>query len=217
MIHSRLAVLALALVAVTGAAHAQEALKIGTINLDKTFSAYWKTLMSRSQVAEREADFKKIEQDLINDIKLVTEEFARLRQSAQDPANSEAKREADVKKMQEKEGEHRRLTARRAEYNRNAQRTMVDMDNRLTRARMDEIKEVVAALAKEAGYDLVINSAQGNVRASVVYTAGKNDITDKVIAELNKDAPEEYKAKQPPAAEGAVTPADSTAPAPPKK
>ena len=87
MIHSRLAVLALALVAFTGAAHAQEALKIGTINLDKTFSAYWKTLMSRSQIAERDADFKKIEQDLINDIKLVTDEFARLRQSAQDPAN----------------------------------------------------------------------------------------------------------------------------------
>ena len=59
--------------------------------------------------------------------------------------------------IKEKEGDHRRSMTRHAEYKRNAHRTMSDMNDRLTRARMDEIKEVVAAKAKEAGYDIVLN------------------------------------------------------------
>ncbi len=210
MIRLRLATLALALVAFTGVGQAQEALKIGTVDIGKVFNGYWKTQLSRSQSAERRADFQKIEQGMIDEIKQIEQELIRLAESVRDPANSKAKQEADAKKYQEKQGDHRRSMTQHAEYKRNADRTMREMGDRLTRARMDEIKEVVAAKAKEAGYDLVLNLGD-RITANVIYTVGKNDLSDVVLIELNKDMPEEYKAKQPPAAEGTSIPA---APAP---
>ena len=99
MIHSRLAKLATiaaALAAFTGAVHAQEALKIAIMDIEKVRASYWKTQMSMKQVAERDADFKKVEQGMLDDLRQIVEDFNRLAQSAQDPANSEAKREADA-------------------------------------------------------------------------------------------------------------------------
>ena len=110
MIHSRLAKLATiaaALAAFTGAVHAQEALKIAIMDIEKVRASYWKTQMSMKQVAERDADFKKVEQGMLDDLRQIVEDFNRLAQSAQDPANSEAKREADAERKKEEEEERR--------------------------------------------------------------------------------------------------------------
>ena len=73
---------------------------------------------------------------------------------------------------------------------------MGEMRARLSKARVDEIKEIISAKAKQGSYDLVVNSAQ-NDAALVLYTVGKNDLTKEVIEELNKEAPEEYRTKKP--------------------
>ena len=215
MIHSRLAKLvtiAAALAAFTGATHAQEALKIALVDIEKVRASYWKTQMSLQQAAERRADFKKAEQGLIEDMNQIAADYTRLVESARDPANSQAKREADAQKAQGMELKHRQAKVRHAEYNQSAERTMREMSLRLGRARLDEIKEVVAAKSKAAGYDIVINSSE-NVLI-LVYSAGKNDLTNEIITELNKEAPEEYKLRKPASAEGVTTPA---APAPAEK
>jgi Skp family chaperone for outer membrane proteins len=215
MIHSRLAKLvtiAAALAAFTGATHAQEALKIALVDIEKVRASYWKTQMSLQQAAERRADFKKAEQGLIEDMNQIAADYTRLVESARDPANSQAKREADAQKAQGMELKHRQAKVRHAEYNQSAERTMREMSLRLGRARLDEIKEVVAAKSKAAGCDIVINSSE-NVLI-VVYSAGKNDLTNEIITELNKEAPEEYTPRKPASAEGATTPA---APAPAEK
>jgi len=215
MIRSRLdklAALAVALVAFTGAGVAQESLKIATVDLAKAFESYWKTALSNKQVAERRADFVKIEQGLIEDINLAREEHARLYQSSMDPANSKEKQEADTKKAIEKRRDHEGLLRRLDEYRRNRQNTMGQMSARLSRARIDEIKEVISTKAKEGSYDIVLNTAQNTANTTaVLYTVGKNDLTDSVIAELNADAPKEF--EKPTAAEGAATP-EAPAPAP---
>ena len=215
MIHSRLAKLvtiAAALAAFTGATHAQEALKIALVDIEKVRASYWKTQMSLQQAAERRADFKKAEQGLIEDMNQIAADYTRLVESARDPANSQAKREADAQKAQGMELKHRQAKVRHAEYNQSAERTMREMSLRLGRARLDEIKEVVAAKSKAAGYDIVINSSE-NVLI-LVYSAGKNDLTNEIIIELNKEAPEEYKPRKPASTEGATTPAP---PAPAEK
>ena len=208
MLHSRLtklATIAAALAAFTGAVHAQEALKIALVDVDKVRASYWKTQMSLQQVAERRADFKKAEQGLIEDMNQIAADYTRLAESARDPANSQAKRESDAQKAQEMGLKHRQAKVRHAEYVQSAERTMREMNARLGRARVDEIKEVVAAKSKAAGYDIVINSSEAIL--SVVYSAGKNDLTSEIITELNKEAPEEYKPRKPASTEGATTPA----------
>jgi Skp family chaperone for outer membrane proteins len=186
----------LALAAFTSTIYSQESLKIATVDMSKTFESYWKTTLSNKQIKERETDFNKIEQGMVDDIKLIQEEYSRLVQSAQDPANAAAKREEDSKQARLKAAANDRSLRSLTEYRQNKQRTMGEMRARLSKARVDEIKEIISAKAKQGSYDLVVNSAQ-NDAALVLYTVGKNDLTKEVIEELNKEAPEEYKTKKP--------------------
>ena len=133
---------------------------------------------------------------MVDDIKLIQEEYSRLVQSAQDPANAAAKREEDSKQARLKAAANDRSLRSLTEYRQNKNRTMGEMRARLSKARIDEIKEIISANAKKGGYDLVVNSAQ-NDTALILYTVGKNDLTKEVIEELNKEAPEEYKVKKP--------------------
>ena len=181
----------LALAAFTSTIYSQESLKIATVDMSKTFESYWKTTLSNKQIKERETDFNKIEQGMVDDIKLIQEEYSRLVQSAQDPANAASKREEDSKQARLKAAANDRSLRSLTEYRQNKQRTMGEMRARLSKARVDEIKEIISAKAKQGSYDLVVNSAQ-NDAALVLYTVGKNDLTKEVIEELNKEAPEEY-------------------------
>lgn len=189
-------VVILALAAFTSTIYSQESLKIATVDMSKTFESYWKTTLSNKQIKERETDFNKIEQGMVDDIKLIQEEYSRLVQSAQDPANAASKREEDSKQARLKAAANDRSLRSLTEYRQNKQRTMGEMRARLSKARVDEIKEIISAKAKKGSYDLVVNSAQ-NDAALVLYTVGKNDLTKEVIEELNKEAPEEYKTKKP--------------------
>ena len=186
----------LALAAFTSTIYSQESLKISTVDMSKTFESYWKTTLSNKQIKERETDFNKIEQGMVDDIKLIQEEYSRLVQSAQDPANAASKREEDSKQARLKAAANDRSLRSLTEYRQNKQRTMGEMRARLSKARVDEIKEIISAKAKQGSYDLVVNSAQ-NDAALVLYTVGKNDLTKEVIEELNKEAPEEYRTKKP--------------------
>ena len=185
----------LALAAFTSTIYSQESLKIATVDMSKTFESYWKTTLSNKQIKERETDFNKIEQGMVDDIKLIQEEYSRLVQSAQDPANAASKREEDSKQARLKAAANDRSLRSLTEYRQNKQRTMGEMRARLSKARVDEIKEIISAKAKQGSYDLVVNSAQ-NDAALVLYTVGKNDLTKEVIEELNKEAPEEYRTKK---------------------
>ena len=209
----KLAAVALALACLAGTAVAQESLKIATIDLLKAFDSYWKTKLSNDQLKERGADFDKARVGMIEDLDLLREEYNRLNVSAQDPANSDEKRAADLKKTQEKISEFKRLEQQVIDFNKNAQKTLADQTRRLRKGRLEEIQEVISTKAKELGYDLVIDSSQDVLlprTPTVLFTNGKNDITAVVIDILNKDAVGKYKPADP------AKPAEPAATAPEK-
>ena len=209
----------LALSCLAGTAVAQEPVKIATIDLLKAFDSYWKTKLSNDQLKERGADFDKARVGMIEDLDLLREEYNRLNVSAQDPANSDEKRAADLKKTQEKISEFKRLEQQVIDFNKNAQKTLSDQTRRLRKGRLEEIQEVISTKAKELGYDLVIDSSQDVLlprTPTVLFTNGKNDITAVVIDILNKGAAGKYKPAAPakPAEPAATAPEKPAAPAP---
>ena len=222
MTHSplpKLAAMVLALSCLAGTAVAQEPVKIATIDLLKAFDSYWKTKLSNDQLKERGADFDKARVGMIEDLDLLREEYNRLNVSAQDPANSDEKRAAALKKTQEKISEFKRLEQQVIDFNKNAQKTLSDQTRRLRKGRLEEIQEVISTKAKELGYDLVIDSSQDVLlprTPTVLFTNGKNDITAVVIDILNKGAAGKYKPADPakPAEPAATAPEKPTAPAP---
>ena len=222
MTHSslpKLAAMVLAISCLAGTAVAQEPVKIATIDLLKAFDSYWKTKLSNDQLKERGADFDKARVGMIEDLDLLREEYNRLNVSAQDPANSDEKRAADLKKTQEKISEFKRLEQQVIEFNKNAQKTLADQTRRLRKGRLEEIQEVISTKAKELGYDLVIDSSQDVLlprTPTVLFTNGKNDITAVVIDILNKGAAGKYKPAAPakPAEPAATAPEKPAAPPP---
>ena len=222
MTHSslpKLAAMVLAISCLAGTAVAQEPVKIATIDLLKAFDSYWKTKLSNDQLKERGADFDKARVGMIEDLDLLREEYNRLNVSAQDPANSDEKRAADLKKTQEKISEFKRLEQQVIDFNKNAQKTLSDQTRRLRKGRLEEIQEVISTKAKELGYDLVIDSSQDVLlprTPTVLFTNGKNDITAVVIDILNKDAVGKYKPAAPakPAEPAATAPEKPAAPPP---
>ena len=216
---SKMVAMVLALSYLAGAAVAQEPVKIATIDLLKAFDSYWKTKLSNDQLKERGADFDKARVGMIEDLDLLREEYNRLNVSAQDPANSDEKRAADLKKTQEKISEFKRLEQQVIDFNMNAQKTLADQTRRLRKGRLEEIQEVISTKAKELGYDLVIDSSQDVLlprTPTVLFTNGKNDITAVVIDILNKGAAGKYKPAAPakPAEPAATAPEKPAAPAP---
>ena len=206
----KLAAMVLALSCFAGAAVAQEPVKIATVDLLKAFDSYWKTKLSNDQLKERGTDFDKARVGMIDDLDLLREEYNRLNDSAQDPANSDETRSSDLKKAQEKITEYKRLEQQIIDFNKNAQKTLGDQTRRLRKGRLGEIQEVISVKAKELGYDLVIDSSQDVLlprTPTVLYTNGKNDITTVIIDILNKDATGKYKPAEP-------APEKSAAPAP---
>jgi len=196
----KLAAVALSLACLAGIATAQEPLKIATIDLLKTFDSYWKTKLSNDQLKERGADFDKARIGMMEDLRLLEEEYKKLNVSAQDPANSEEKRAADLKKTQEAFTEFKRLEQQIIDFNKNAQKTLADQTRRLRKGRLDEIQEIISTKAKELGYDLVIDSSQDVLlprTPTILFTTGKNDLTKMVVDILNRDAAGKYKPAEP--------------------
>jgi len=196
----KLAAVALSLACLAGIATAQEPLKIATIDLLKTFDSYWKTKLSNDQLKERGADFDKARIGMMEDLRLLEEEYKKLNVSAQDRANSEEKRAADLKKTQEAFTEFKRLEQQIIDFNKNAQKTLADQTRRLRKGRLDEIQEIISTKAKELGYDLVIDSSQDVLlprTPTILFTTGKNDLTKMVVDILNQDAAGKYKPAEP--------------------
>ncbi len=197
---TKVGLLLMALACLTTSVTAQQPVKIATIDLLKAFDSYWKTKLSNEQLQERGRDFDKARAGLVKDLDQLREEYNRLNASIQDPANSDQKRAEDQKKAQEKLGEFERLKQQIIDFNKNAQKTLGDQSYRLRKSRLDEIKEIINAKAKELGYDWVIDSSQDVPlprTPTILYTNGKNDITDAIIEILNVDATGKYKPTEP--------------------
>ena len=74
--------------------------------------------------------------------------------------------------------------------------------NRMRTSIIDEIRKVVDAKAKAAGYSLVIDIAAESVNTTpiVLYCNNESDITDAVLAQLNSTAPADTASSDKPAA-----------------
>jgi len=162
----KLALVVAALFAVSlfyGTAAAKE-YKIGYVDLMKVFDEYQKTKDAEKVLAEKgkvkETDRKKI----IDELRKLKDEQALL---------SEAKKA-------EKQGVIDSKIANLQEFDRKARDELVKERNDLLGGIMKDIEKVVTDYAKEAGYDIVLNSR------TLLYGTEQGDLTNEILKRLNK-------------------------------
>jgi outer membrane protein len=197
-----LAAAALAFTALT--THAQTGPKILVVDIAKIFDNHYKT---QEQQAKLQADEAKAQEQLAQITKegnALVEQFKELDEQSKNPA---ASAEAKSKAQGEAQKKYEEIQQKRGEQNSFVQNTRTTLQQRFQTFKtlmVEEITKVAVEIAKKKGATFLIDKSGPTLIgvSNILYYEPSLDITDEVMAEINKDRP-------------AVTPTPTTATAAP--
>lgn len=190
---------------------AQPALKIITVDMGKLLENHYKT---EEQVTKLRADEQKARDELERmgkELNQVVEQYKEMVEQSKNTlltAEARAKADADSQKMLE---DIQRRQSDGQNFQVNTQRSLQQRLNNFRGLLLDEIGKKVTELAKGKGATLVVDKSGPSALGvpSVIYADAAYDITDEVMAEINKDRP----APPPAATAPAAPPPTATPPA----
>lgn len=179
-----------ALITTAGAQDAK--IKIATVDMQELFKQYYRTNEIQKQINLDRARIQKENNERLTRIRELETNLGDLKKRIEDPTLNESKRQALRKDwgMQQQEGvaldrERREFLERK---NRELNKKMVQQMQGI----LKEIREIVQEQAKTDNYDYVFDKS-GLSTSQVpllVYTKDASDITEELLKDLNKDAPE---------------------------
>ena len=169
--------------------HAQ--LKLGIVDMNAVFSAYYKTKDAETKLNEARAAAKKELDDRLEILKKAMDEINKLNQEAEKPELSKEAREKAVKDRDEKVQEARNLDREIAEFRGTRERQLQEQYMRMRKDIVDDIIEKINEKVKSGGYDLVLDKSGFSVGQIPVVLYSRNDLdfSNELISTLNKNAP----------------------------
>lgn len=170
---------------------ARAEVKIGIIDLKKVFEGYYKTKQASAHLQDEKAEIDRDYKDLLERFKKDEEDWKKLLDKANDQAVSAEERDKSKQTAEKKLLGLRELEQSIKQFERVNASKMNDKQDRLREKILVEIREVINAKAKGAGYSLIIDTAARSVSGMpvVLFTNGENDLTDGVLNQLNASAP----------------------------
>ena len=186
---SLVTVAALALSSV--AANAQSSPKILVVDLAKIFDNHWKT---QEQQAKLQADETKAQDQLAaitKDGNSLVEQFKELDEQSKNPtatAEAKAKAQADAqKKYEEIQQKHNEQNA----FVQNTSNTLRQRFQTFKTLMIEEISKTAIEIAKKHGATFLLDKSGPTLVgvSNILYFDPSLDITDEVMAEVNKDRP----------------------------
>lgn len=170
---------------------AQPALKIVTVDMSKLLEGYYKT---EAQVAKLKANEQKAQEELERMAKegnTLAEQYKETAEQAKNTlltAEARAKAETDSAKMLEE------LQRRQNDLNTfrgKSQQVLQGQLNNIRTQLLDEISKRATDLAKGKGATLVVDKSGPSIIGIplVLFSDAAYDLTDEVMAEINKDRP----------------------------
>jgi len=165
--------------------------KIGTIDLRKVFDKYYKTIQSTVSLKQEAGEMEKERGQMIADEKKHEEEWRKLIDKANDQAVSAEERDKSKKAAEQKYSELESDKQAITEFDRVATSRLGEKERQRRDAIVAEIRNLLNADAKAAGYTMVVDSSgeSANMTPVLLYSNGQNDLTDTLIKELNATAP----------------------------
>jgi len=165
--------------------------KIGTINLQKVYTDYWKTKKADEAIKRKALDKKKVAEGIEKDLRDLDDRIRKAQKNLQDPALNAAERDRRQKQQQKMINEARETAQALQQYNRATQTELQKEQTDTIKKLMDEVREVVSSIAKTKAYSLVIDSsAKTGPGLVLVFTDGKDDLTASAQAQLEATNPE---------------------------
>ncbi len=163
-------------------------LKVAVINYEKAFDAYNKTVEFKAVIEGKQKTFQEELQGKQAEFKGYEEKIVNFQKQLQDPAVAEsikAQVQGELKDLVQKG------KAEEQAFNQKVQRTRQSFQEEMNQQRqliLRDMNDVVEKFAKEQGYEIVLDASSSTVGRTpfVLYFDTKYDVTDEVIAILNK-------------------------------
>ncbi|HEY3757370.1 MAG TPA: OmpH family outer membrane protein [Opitutaceae bacterium] len=171
--------------------HAQTEPKVVTVDLEKIFSTHYETVAEEAKLKAQGTTAQDDLNKLIKDRSDLVDQYKALDEQVNNPvttADAKAKAQSDEKaKAQEIQQKERDMQ----NFAQSARQTLAKSYSTFRSQLLDEISKLVLTVAKSHGATLVLNTgghfAEGTT--TVLYADPSYDVTEEVIAQINKNKP----------------------------
>jgi outer membrane protein len=194
--------LCLSLAGLASTSHAQ--VKIGTVDMNKIFSAYYKTKDAEARINEDRNLAKQQLDERMDTYKKNVDAINALNQDIQNHALSKEAIDAKTKERDDKIQETKNLEQEITEFRQTREKQLQDQAVRMRNGIVDEITKVVLKRVKSENYDLIMDRSGLSLNGVpiLIYAKDGLDFSDDIVTELNKNKPKDSDT-------GAATPAES--------
>jgi len=190
------------------------ALKIVTVDMEKIFENHFKTEEQSAKLRDAEQQAQTELEGMVKEINQVGEQYKEAVDQSKNTlltADARSKAEGDSQKMLE---DIQRRQNDLQQFRVNTQRSLQQRIQNFRSLLLDEISKKVTEIAQRKGATLVVDKSGPTAIGvpTLIYADPSYDITDEVMAEINKDRPPTPPAT--PATAPATAPAAATTGAP---
>ena len=165
--------------------------KLGTVNLKKVFDNYWKTKQADINLKEKAGEFDKKRKEYVDDYQKTNADYKKLLDGANDPAVSTEEREKRKKSAEIKLREIQEIEQSINQFDRSARAQLAELQRNMRDKIVGEIRGVLDTKARAGSFAYILDSSAESFTQTpvVLFSDGKNDLTDEVLVLLNATAP----------------------------
>lgn len=182
-------VLFLCLAGVGANSEAQEKAQLAVLDYGVLFKEYYKAAQSKQLLMKKEEEYNKDFKEKAGAVNEIILSAQKLQDDLQSPVLSESKKKEILGQLKDKKSEVESRQKLFMEYRDQCMGVMQKMQAQENEAVLGEINKATAIVAKNK-YTIVFAKPQGApLPGAVTFNEGIDDITQQVLALLNKDAP----------------------------
>jgi Skp family chaperone for outer membrane proteins len=170
------------------AVRAQGTLKIGTVDMNRTFREYNKTKDAEAKINDAKNQAKKEYDERADSYKKALDDINNLNKQLEAPALSADAKAAKAKERDDKISNIKNMEREITEFRQTRERQLQEQALRMREGIVKEISEVVTEKVKSGNLDLVFDKSGNSLNGVpvVMYSRDSVDFTNDVITVLNK-------------------------------
>lgn len=169
--------------------------KVAFINMERVFDEYHKTKAENVRFKARGEEIDTKRKELISQAKSLKAQFDKLNAECRDKSLNDKAREKKKEDAEDKFNELKEAEEKIMEFDKTYKREIADQMRQMQQQIVGEIRGVVQSYAAEHNLDIVFDSSGKTLNnvESVVYFDKRMDITEPILAIMNKNAPDTEK------------------------
>ena len=182
----------LTLLTVSFASRAEAQMKIGTIDMQKVFTAYYKTHDAEDKLKEAQKAYKDELDQRMDAYKKNLDTINKLNEEMNKPELSGASKDQKAQERDSKIAETKGLEKEISDFRSTRERQIQEQLKRMRDGIVEEIMKVVNDQVKTQNYDIVFDRSgfsANNIVPVLLYARDNYDFSESVITKLNANRP----------------------------